>query len=117
MADEVLKNLKMWISDPLCVDAARRIEDDGAEIERLRVALKEIARRMPKILTGADGHCGDIAMSMGIIARDALSGYEPTRMWCESCGRISSDGTCDCTKFGRAPKFVPYDEQSQETKL
>jgi hypothetical protein len=34
MADEVLENLKMWPSDPVCVAAARRVEKDGDEIER-----------------------------------------------------------------------------------
>ena len=39
MTDEVLENLKMWSVDPLCVAAAKRIEGDAAEIERLWAAL------------------------------------------------------------------------------
>jgi hypothetical protein len=43
MADEVLENLKMWPSDPVCVAAARRVEKDGAEIERLTAFLHRIS--------------------------------------------------------------------------
>jgi len=28
---------------------------------------------------------------------------------CESCGTLSNDQMCDCTKFGRPGKFIPFE--------
>lgn len=43
------------------------------EIEKLYIALRKISDLAPGLITGGDGKWGEVAMSMGIIADEALA--------------------------------------------
>jgi hypothetical protein len=131
-----------WMPDPNRLDFLRAAEttDYVAEIERLQAAIRQIAdmaddewnqvkyhamkdwarkvladEQQPRPVTAEEdaklrAACGEV---VGLIGdRIVWRNDEQKQMWCESCGTVSNDGSCDCTKFGRAAKFVPYDEQS-----
>ena len=75
-----------------------------AEIERLRAALQDIATGGHSTLRSA--------IHRATIALDNEQAPQAYKWICESCGTLSNDQTCDCTKFGRPGRFVPFDGQA-----
>ena len=82
-----------------------------AKIERLQVAARQAKAWLllpaNHDLSGSDAVY--IALDEACPDEQAPQAYK----WiCESCGTVSGDKQCDCTKFDRAGRFVPFDGQS-----
>lgn len=89
MADEVLENLRMWTSDPLCDAAAKRIESDGKEIERLRAFATWAVRSGPfdgSLLDGYDVQ--EKAVEFGILRPEK---YDPEKHGSNDCDAQPGD--------------------------
>ncbi len=63
MADEILENLKMWTADPLCVAAAKRVEDAATEIERLRAENDKLRTMLDAIVIDESAQIARAALS------------------------------------------------------
>lgn len=77
-----------------------------AKVERLRAALEDARNALHNDFEP------DNQSNAYKRASRALEASRDEQSWkwiCESCGTLSNDKRCDCTKFGRPGKFIPFE--------